>query len=118
MDGPVHLTDEQELILNLAKKGHNVCMLGRAGVGKSPTVQEIKKTLSAQGKKCKTVCSTGIACQNYAENLYLSHVPLNALLILATLVLAKSNLDVCIIVPFTLLMHKLPYVYLPLITHH
>ena len=52
MDGPVHLTDEQELILNLAKKGHNVCMLGRAGVGKSPTVQEIKKTLSAQGKKC------------------------------------------------------------------
>ena len=65
MDRPLHLTDEQQLILNLAKKGHNICILGRAGVGKSTTVQEIEKALSAQGKKCQTVCSTGIACQNY-----------------------------------------------------
>ena len=53
MDRPLHLTDEQQLILNIAKKGHNICILGRAGVGKSTTVQEIEKALSAQGKNAK-----------------------------------------------------------------
>ena len=65
MDKPVCLTDEQKFILNLAQKGHDICRLGRAGVGKSTTVEEIQKILSAQGKKCEIVCSTGIACQNY-----------------------------------------------------
>ena len=65
MDRPLHLTDEQQLILNLAKKGDNICILCRAGVEKSTTVKEIEKALLAQGQKCQTVCSTGIACQNY-----------------------------------------------------
>ena len=53
MDRPLHLTDEQQLILNLAKTGHNICILGRAGVGKSTTVQEIEKALQLRERNAK-----------------------------------------------------------------
>ena len=59
------LTQEQQTILNLAKQGHNIYVLGRAGVGKSTTVQKIKSALEVKGKKVEVVCSTGIACKSY-----------------------------------------------------
>ena len=65
MESPIRLTDEQHAILDLAEKGHNICILGKAGVGKSTIVKEIKRALSAIGRKCEIVCSTGIACKNY-----------------------------------------------------
>ena len=65
MESPIHLTDEQQAILDLAEKGHNICILGKAGVGKSTIVREIKRSLSANGIKCEILCSTGIACKNY-----------------------------------------------------
>lgn len=45
MESPIQLTDEQQAILDLAEKGHNICILGKAGVGKSTIVKEIKRTL-------------------------------------------------------------------------
>lgn len=73
MESPIRLTEEQQTILDLAKKGHNICILGRAGVGKSTTVQEIKKELSAKGLQCEIICSTGIACKNYDGEAKTSH---------------------------------------------
>ena len=66
MERHTHLTEEQQAILDLAEKGHNICILGKAGVGKSTIVKEIWRTLSAKGLKCEIVCSTGIACKNYS----------------------------------------------------
>ena len=34
-------------------------------MGKITTVEEYYKILSAEGKNCKIVCSTGIECENY-----------------------------------------------------
>jgi hypothetical protein len=59
------LTSEQLNILDFAKSGHNVCIFGRAGVGKSTVVQEIKASLEKQGKRCQIVCASGIACDTY-----------------------------------------------------
>ena len=45
--------------------GHNVCILGKAGTGKSAVVRKIKSHFTSQGKKCQIVCSSGIACDVY-----------------------------------------------------
>ena len=34
-------------------------------MGKTTTVEEFYKILSGDGKNCKIVCSTGVACENY-----------------------------------------------------
>ena len=65
MERLCQLTQEQQTIVNLAKQGHNICILGRAGVGKSTTVQKIKSALEVKGEKVEIVCSTGIACESY-----------------------------------------------------
>ncbi|CAB4018113.1 ATP-dependent DNA helicase PIF1 [Paramuricea clavata] len=73
MESPIRLTEEQQTIFDLAKKGYNICILGRASVGKSTTVQEIKKELSAKCLQCEIICSTGIACKNYDGEAKTSH---------------------------------------------
>ena len=60
-----NLTEAQRRIFDITISGHNVCILGRAGVGKSTVVNEIKKELDRQGYKTRIVCSSGIACQAY-----------------------------------------------------
>ena len=59
------LTAEQLNILNFATTGHNVCIFGRAGVGKSTVVQEIRRRLQEKGKRCQIACSSGVACGEY-----------------------------------------------------
>ena len=65
MERVLHLTEEQQKIVNLARQGHNICIFGRACVGKSTTVIAIKEALAAKGENVQIICSTGIACESY-----------------------------------------------------
>ncbi|CAB4024950.1 ATP-dependent DNA helicase PIF1, partial [Paramuricea clavata] len=66
MERILHRTQEHEQrIVNLEKQGHNICIFGRAGVGKSATVLAIKEALAAKGENVQIICSTGIACESY-----------------------------------------------------
>lgn len=44
----VALTAEQQNVVDFALTGHNMCILGRAGVGKTTVVKHIRKLLIAQ----------------------------------------------------------------------
>ena len=59
------LTAEQQRVVDAALTGHNVCIFGRAGVGKTTAVERIRKILTSRGKKCQIVCSSGISCDAY-----------------------------------------------------
>ena len=50
------LTKEQKEVLDFAKTGHNLCIFGKAGVGKTTAVDSIKKYLTTKGA-AKTVHS-------------------------------------------------------------
>ena len=63
-DRTLELTGQLK-ILKLAESGHNICVVGKAGVGKSTAVLELTKRLSAKGKKCFIVCASGVACDPY-----------------------------------------------------
>lgn len=65
MDVRTRLTKEQEEVVNFAGTGHNLCVFGKAGVGKTTVVKEIVKSLTAKGWKCQIVCSSGISCEAY-----------------------------------------------------
>ena len=65
MERILHLTQEQQRIVNLAKQGHCICNFGRAGVGKSTTVVAIKEALAAKGENVQIISSTGIAWKSY-----------------------------------------------------
>ena len=62
---PLKLTDEQQRMVDAALTRHNVCIFGRAGVGKTTVVEKIRKILTSRGKKCQIVCSSGISCDAY-----------------------------------------------------
>ena len=55
----------QAKAVNIATKGHNLLLLGRAGTGKSYVVNTIANELRNIGKKVQITCSTGIACSVY-----------------------------------------------------
>ena len=59
------LTKKQLEVVRFAESGHNFCLLGRGGVGKTSVVHTVKKVLTSQGKKCVIVCSSGISCIPY-----------------------------------------------------
>jgi ATP-dependent exoDNAse (exonuclease V) alpha subunit len=61
----IKLTGEQQRAVDAALSGHNVCIFGRAGVGKTTVVETIRKVLTSAGKRCQIVCSSGIACDAY-----------------------------------------------------
>ena len=61
----VKLTEEQGVVVKFASTGHNMCILGKAGVGKTTVVESIIKSLTAKGLKCQIVCSSGISCDAY-----------------------------------------------------
>ena len=58
-------TAEQQRAVDATLTGHNVCIFGRAGVGKTTMVEGIRKILTPRGKKCQIVCSSGISCDAY-----------------------------------------------------
>ena len=66
MERLLHLTKEQERIVKLAKQGHNICVFGKAGVGRTTTVLAIKEALETN-ENVQIICSTGIACESYGE---------------------------------------------------
>ncbi len=59
------LTCEQLHILKFAQTGHNMCIFGKGGVGKSTLVQEISKQFKKHGIRCQIVCASGISCDVY-----------------------------------------------------
>ncbi|XP_028418058.1 ATP-dependent DNA helicase PIF1-like [Dendronephthya gigantea] len=61
----IKLTKEQQDVADLAELGHNVCIFGRAGVGKTTVVEEITKRLTANGIKVQVLSSSGISCMAY-----------------------------------------------------
>ena len=60
-----HLTEEQQNVAKFALSGHNMVVLGGAGVGKTTVVQAIRKLFTAQGKKCQIVCASSVSCIPY-----------------------------------------------------
>ncbi|CAB3999879.1 ATP-dependent DNA helicase PIF1 [Paramuricea clavata] len=60
-------TKGQEDALKAAKTGHNLCIFGKSGCGKSTIIKEINKTLTQSGRVCKIVCPSGVACKVYDE---------------------------------------------------
>lgn len=44
----MRFTEGQQTIINLGEKGHNICILGKASVGKSTAIYEIMRLLSAR----------------------------------------------------------------------
>ncbi len=61
----MQLTPQQCRIFDFAVSGHNVCIFGRAGTGKSVLVNEIKRELGKRGHNVRIVCSSGIACEAF-----------------------------------------------------
>jgi hypothetical protein len=59
------LNYEQSSVVKLVKDGHNVLIMGQAGVGKTEVVRHIIRNALAVGRKVAVVCSTGIACDVY-----------------------------------------------------
>ena len=58
------LTEQQSLIADLAYKGHNLFIDGKAGTGKTFLLSQIYNSLSSS-KTVSITCTTGIACMNY-----------------------------------------------------
>lgn len=59
------LAHEQLHILEFAQSGHNICIFGKGGVGKSTLVKEISKQCAKNGIRCQIVCASGISCDIY-----------------------------------------------------
>ncbi|KAJ5042979.1 uncharacterized protein L3040_004368 [Drepanopeziza brunnea f. sp. 'multigermtubi'] len=57
----VELTLEQEEVVSLAMRGHNMFLTGAGGSGKTVTLKEILRCLEARKKKYQVVAPTGIA---------------------------------------------------------
>ena len=62
---PIKLTKEQQDVIDFVDLGHNACIFGRAGVGKTTVVEEIRRKLTAKGIKVEVLSSSGISCTAY-----------------------------------------------------
>ena len=61
----IKLTEEHDAVVKFAQTGHNMCIFGKAGVGKTMVVERIIKSLTAKGLKCPVMCSNGISFDAY-----------------------------------------------------
>jgi ATP-dependent DNA helicase PIF1 len=59
------LTEDQLKVVRLAENGHNICIIGKAGVGKTTVVREIMKKISSQRRNCYVICASGVSCESY-----------------------------------------------------
>ena len=64
-DISLKLTEDQLKVVRLAENGHNICIIGKAGVGKTTVVREIMKKMSSQQRNCYVVCPSGVSCESY-----------------------------------------------------
>ena len=62
---PVKLTEDQLNVVSLVENGHNICIVGKAGVGKTTVVREIIKKISSQQRNIYVVCASGVSCESY-----------------------------------------------------
>ena len=88
----IKLTEEQDVVVKFAQTGHNMCIFGKAGVGKTTVVETIIKYLTAKGLKCQVVCSSGISCDAYhgmAKTVH-SHYGLQTAELPSNLVIGRS----------------------------
>ncbi|KAK4208044.1 putative ATP-dependent dna helicase pif1 [Rhypophila decipiens] len=60
-DPQLRLSEEQQKVVDLAAKGHNIFYTGSAGCGKSTVLHAIKRQLRDMGKHVKVMAPTGIA---------------------------------------------------------
>ena len=56
------LTEEQQRVVKVAVEGHNLCLLGQAGTGKTRTVKAIVAGIKQEGRSVAVTCTTGTAC--------------------------------------------------------
>ena len=61
----IKLTEEQDVVVKFTQTGHNMCIFGKASLGKTTVVERIIKSLTAKGLKCQIMCSSGILCDAY-----------------------------------------------------
>ncbi|CAB4013355.1 ATP-dependent DNA helicase PIF1 [Paramuricea clavata] len=59
------LTSDQERLCEIALEGHNICITGKAGTGKSVLVGCIQRELKRRGKTVAVICSSGLSCEVY-----------------------------------------------------
>jgi ATP-dependent DNA helicase PIF1 len=55
------MNSKQELVIRLAKTGHNVFVTGHIGTGKTSVVRTVIQQLREQGKQVAVTASTGLA---------------------------------------------------------
>ena len=58
----------QEKAIQLALEGHNIFLTGKAGTGKSYTLNKIIEKLQKKGKNLAITASTGIAATHIGGN--------------------------------------------------
>ena len=63
-DSSLRLTEGQLKALELVESGKNVCLVGKAGVGKSTVVLTNEKTV-IERKICHIVSSSRVSCESY-----------------------------------------------------
>ena len=61
------LTDEQNNVLRVTEKGHNIFITGQGGTGKSFLVGEVFNSLERKRKTVSIICSNGIATTVYDD---------------------------------------------------
>jgi ATP-dependent DNA helicase PIF1 len=59
------LTEDQLKVVRLVENGHNICIIGKAGVGKTTFVREIIKNISSERINFYVVCASGVSCESY-----------------------------------------------------
>ena len=59
------LTEDQLKVVRLVENGHNICVIGKAGVGKTTVVREIIKNISSERRNFYIVCASGVSCESY-----------------------------------------------------
>ena len=61
------MNEQQEEALELALRGHSICILGLPGTGKSHITRLIAQKLKESGKQVAITASTGTACSQFQE---------------------------------------------------
>ena len=62
---PIKLIKEQQDVVDFVDLGHNACIFGKAGVGTTTVVEEIRRKLAAKGMNVQVLSSSGISCTAY-----------------------------------------------------
>ena len=62
------LNQGQKVALNIVASGHNLCICGQAGTGKTHTITEIVRVCREKGSVVAVTATTGIASTQFPNN--------------------------------------------------